>query len=76
MTLDEIKDQKENGISVEKLSFTTLDEGAIFNLELITDNPDLPIKITSDSGSEILIPNRDIPQFIHALAMMCNENYA
>jgi len=76
MTLDEIKMTDEDGISVEKLRFTTLDEGATFHLELISDNPDLPIKITSPLDGEISIPNRDIPQFIKALAMMCNENYA
>lgn len=76
MTLDEIKDQNENRISVEKMSFTTMDEGTIFHLELMSDNPDLPIKIRSEAGGEISIPNRDIPQLIKALAMMCNENYA
>ncbi len=75
MTLDEIRNHTDEMISVEKLRITELDEGGCFELKLVTGSPDLPVKITSPLDGQIKINHRDIPQFVRALTLICNEHY-
>ena len=75
MTSDEIKKYTDEMISVEKIQITELDEGGCFTLELVTSSQDLPVKITAPDGGEIQINHRDIPQFVRALTLICNEHY-
>jgi hypothetical protein len=66
--------ERESCYSVEKVSILTVDNDPLAEAELRTDNPDLPI-IIKQGDSTIKIPNRDIPQFVAAIAAMCDENY-
>lgn len=60
--------------SIEKVEIQTVDGDVLSSASMDTGDPDLPIVITQD-GVSIKIPNRDIPQFVTAIAMMCDENY-
>jgi len=61
--------------TIEKASIqTALDRDLLCNLVLDVSHQDLPILITQGKAV-VKIPNRDIPQFIKALALMCDEAY-
>ena len=66
--------ERESCYTVEKVSILTVDGDPLLNAELRTDHPDLTIVITQGAVT-IKIPNRDIPQFVNAIAAMCDENY-
>lgn len=61
--------------TVEKASVQTVDGDPLCDMELKTNDPDLPVVITGTDGQKLSVPNRDIPQFVKVLAAMCDENY-
>jgi hypothetical protein len=73
-TIKEKCPDTENYYSVEKVSIQTLDHSPLCVAELQTDQPSLPIHIRQGPHT-IKIDNCDIPQFVRAIASMCDENY-
>lgn len=65
----------DKSFTIEKASVQTVDGDPLCNIELCANKPDLPVAVTATNGARFEIPNRDIPQFVKALAMMCDENY-
>jgi hypothetical protein len=77
MTLAEIENAMQsadakNKITVFKATVTDWNGCEIAKMTIDVSDSDLPVVIRQRDGF-IRIANRDIPQFIAALAMMCKE---
>ena len=79
MTLAEIEKSMQSAeaqgkITPSSLTVTDWNGADIAKMTIDVSDPDLPILIKQDAAT-IRVANRDIPQLITALAMMCKEEW-
>ena len=76
MKLEDIEKQiGADVIRADMLHIMDADGAEMVRLELDGTHPDCPVNIIKDGDLCLSVANRDIPQLVKGLAMLCNEDY-